>query len=162
MNRFFLKMLTVGLFCVFLILQSFCGGCLLEFQGRIIGDRENYRTKVIYASILTSDTTLPNSGYKVGMDKKDLDSICQGKALLILDSTGSYHKMTSLDLSDWSSCPNKVNCFSKIWPNFIRIKVYDQKKLKFVIDTIFSCSECNFSKRNSEIWDLFIPDLYLK
>lgn len=157
-----MKKLFKGLLCFFLISQFYCGGCLLEFQGRIIGDEENYRTKVIYASVLTSDTTLPNSGYKVGMEKKDLDSICKGKTELNLDSNGRYHDMTSLDLSDWSSCPNKVDCSSKIWPNYIRIKVYDQRKLKVVIDTVFSCKECNFTKRNAEVWDLLIPDLYLK
>jgi hypothetical protein len=157
-----LKKIIAAIFCSFLVLQIFCGPCTVECHGRIIGDEENYQAKVIYLSVLTSDTTKPNNLYKAGMDKKDLDSICRWKVEAELDSSNHFYYVWTNGLSDWSSCPKKVDCSTKFWPNFIRIKVYDQKKLSFVIDTVFACSECKFTRKNYDYWELNFPDLYLK
>jgi hypothetical protein len=157
-----LNRITTGLFCILFLQMFFCAYCTLQSQGKIIGEEHLYRNKVIYMSFLLPAEPLPEK-YKSGIDKKSFDSLSTlGYKELYLDSTGKYHCNAPLSWSQMMPCPNKADCSLNIWPNFIRIKVYDQSKLSYTIDTILRCSECTFAKSTSSSWDLIIPDLYLK
>lgn len=137
------NIIICGIFIVFLS----CGNCSVRYEGRILGNDENTRHMVIYVTWSGKDSLLTKES-KYSYNE------------LYLDSTGRY----SIDLGyDYFSCPKWLNCNNREeFPNQFRVKIWDQSKGQYLIDTIFNCTDIKPINYSRERIIIGIPDLILK
>jgi hypothetical protein len=148
--------LITGSSCIFLGYLTNQKYCYYKFEGKILISNNNYNNKIVYVNIYNIEQF---KKYTENHKRIYYDSIVrQNPIYFTLKRDGSFGDSLSLH-TYYGSC-KEPDCISRYWPTKIQIRVYDQVRYQYLIDTTLECSLYSiYENQDNKYWIIKLPRL---